>query len=149
MLNIAEEKVREFDKRVKSGLVVLTDGGRKNAGYRGRCDDCVIRAVAIAEPMSYQQVVEGLRKYGVGMPEGSKFTGVPQGTQLQYLRELGWGSTYGSMRFEDLPKGRLVVDLVTLHTIAVIDGIPHDDSDHLLLHDLLDTNCVTRYFSKG
>ncbi|MEC8208443.1 MAG: hypothetical protein VX076_11305, partial [Pseudomonadota bacterium] len=38
----------------------FNDGGRAEAGYKGRTGDCVTRAVAIAAQLPYQQVYDRL-----------------------------------------------------------------------------------------
>ena len=36
------------------------DGGRKDAGFRGECRDCVVRSIAIATGMEYRRVYEDI-----------------------------------------------------------------------------------------
>ena len=38
------------------------DGGRKKAGYKGKAGDCVVRAIAIALELPYQQVYDELKE---------------------------------------------------------------------------------------
>ena len=37
------------------------DGGRADAGYKGKAGDCVVRAIAIATGLPYQEVYDGLK----------------------------------------------------------------------------------------
>ncbi len=39
---------------------VKTDGGRKDAGYKGSVGDCVIRAIAVATEQDYQTVYDDI-----------------------------------------------------------------------------------------
>ena len=38
------------------------DGGRANAGYKGTCGDCAVRAIAIASGKPYKEVYTELNK---------------------------------------------------------------------------------------
>ena len=42
--------------------VVLTDGGRSQVGYKGDARDCVVRSIAIALDLPYQQVYDELKQ---------------------------------------------------------------------------------------
>jgi hypothetical protein len=120
------------------------DGGRKAAGYKGKTGDCVVRSVAIATGLPYQQVYEsvnelagrertGKRKRGISNAR----TGVYNTTTRKMLESLGWKWTptmeIGSgckihLRADELPKGRLIVS-VSKHLTAVVDGVIHDTHD--------------------
>jgi hypothetical protein len=77
---------------------VYDDGGRAQAGYKGTTGDCVVRAIAIAAELPYQQVYDGInelakrerrgeRKRGIS----SARTGVYKVTKRRYIdEELGW-----------------------------------------------------------
>lgn len=39
---------------------IYDDGGRAEAGYKGHTGDCVVRAVAIATQLPYQDVYDAL-----------------------------------------------------------------------------------------
>jgi len=152
---------RRMVRRMK---YVFDDGGRAAAGYKGDAGDCACRAIAIATGKPYQEVYNALKdaarayasahrdrvakriwfaptpRYGVA-PEVSK----------QYLLALGWKWTptmhIGSgcrvhLRADELLSGRLIV-AVSVHLVAVIDGVIHDTHD--CSRD--GTRCVYGYFA--
>jgi hypothetical protein len=124
--------------------VVISDGGRADAGFRGKTGDCVCRAIAIATRRDYQDVYAALnelasserpnkRKRG----RSSARTGVHRGTIQRYMTSIGWTWVptmhIGSgcrvhLRKNELPGGRLIVSL-SRHLTAVIDGVIHDNHD--------------------
>ena len=120
------------------------DGGRAEAGYKGKSGDCVVRAIAIATENSYREVYDSInmlaqrekttlrKKY-----KSSARDGVFKRTYHNYLASLGWKwqpcMTIGSgckvhLKDGELPQGRLIVR-VSKHLTAVIDGIIHDTHD--------------------
>jgi hypothetical protein len=127
--------------------VVITDGGRAAAGYKGTAGDCVCRAIAIATGLPYQRVYTALA-VGTGTQRRSKRTGkrgftAGEGINTKrqwftnYMHQLGfvWTPTMGigtgctvHLRDGELPNGRLVVS-VSKHATAVIDGVIHDAFD--------------------
>jgi hypothetical protein len=137
--------------------IVLNDGGRKEAGYKGTTGDCVTRAIAIATRKPYQEVYDALNALAAGeritkrrKKSSSARTGVHKDTQRRYLESLGWVWTptmaIGSgckvhLRARELPTGRLVVN-VSKHTVAVIDNVIHDTYDC----SREGTRCVYGYF---
>jgi hypothetical protein len=122
--------------------VVITDGGRKEAGYRSKkSGDCVCRAISIATKQDYQKVYDELNEVAEReRPRGKKKrsnsnTGVYKATIKRYMENLGWTwvptMKIGSgckvhLKKEELPSGRLVVS-VSKHLVAVIDGVIHDN----------------------
>jgi hypothetical protein len=120
------------------------DGGRLAAGYQGKAGDCVVRAIAIATGLRYQQIYEmvngaavyertGKRKRG----KSDARTGVYKTSINRVMKSLGWVWTptmrIGSgctvhLRADELPAGRLVVS-VSKHLTAVIDGVIRDTHD--------------------
>ena len=139
---------------------VKNDGGRDSAGYRGETSDCVVRAIAIATGLPYQQVYDGINALAKTERRGSRKrrisnarTGVYKNTRNRFLEALGWRWTptmqIGSgctvhLRADELPAGRLVVSL-SRHSVAVIDGVIHDIYDP----SRDGTRCVYGYWSKG
>jgi len=139
--------------------VVITDGGRSEAGYKARkSGDCVCRAISIAAEISYQKVYDDLNALALKeRPRGKKKrsnsnTGVYKGTIKKYMSMLGWEwvptMKIGSgckvhLKKEELPSGRLVVS-VSKHLVAVIDGIIHDNHDP----SRDGTRCVYGYWKK-
>ena len=126
----------------KQMQVVITDGGRKEAGYKARnSGDCVCRAISIATKQDYQKVYDDLNEVAEReRPRGKKKrsnsnTGVYKATIKRYMESLGWTwvptMKIGSgckvhLKKEELPSGRLVVS-VSKHLVAVIDGVIHDN----------------------
>lgn len=114
--------------------LVITDGGRAAAGYKGKSRDCVTRSIAIAAQMDYQEVYVGLAAL---MKNGSPRNGVPKPIIRRYMASLGW-QWVPTMQVGQvsrihlspgqLPGGRLVVNC-SRHSTAVIDGVIHDDHD--------------------
>jgi len=126
--------------------VVITDGGRAEAGYKGTTGDCVCRAIAIGTGRPYQEVYEALNGEAQRERPGaakrrrgrsSARTGVYKPTIRRYLEKLGWTWTptmgIGTgctvhLRDGELPMGRLIVS-VSKHLTVVIDGVIHDNHD--------------------
>ncbi len=122
------------------------DGGRVDAGYKGRAGDCVTRAVAIASGLPYQEVYDILsegsrtqRKTKHGRIKSSARNGVNVKRKWfkDYMVKLGaeWTPTMqiGSgckvhLLADELPLGRLVVS-VSGHYTTMIDGVIHDTHD--------------------
>lgn len=120
------------------------DGGRDQAGYKGKAGDCVTRSIAIVTGKPYQEIYNqinlmarsehrGKRKRGIS----NSRTGVYKGITKKYLLSLGmkWTPTMaiGSgckthLKADELPTGRLLVS-VSRHYTAVIDGVIHDTHD--------------------
>jgi hypothetical protein len=123
---------------------VYDDGGRKAAGYKGRADDCVARAIAIVSGLPYADVYERLARE-TGAQRASKRTkkqaaSARNGIYVRrkwfkdYMAELGfiWTPTMQigqgckvHLADGELPPGRLIVAL-SKHYTAVIDGVVHD-----------------------
>ena len=143
--------------------VVIDDGGRAAAGYKGKAGDCVARAIAIAAGRPYGEVYDALAN-GNGEQRATKRTGkrprsARNGINVRrqwfkdYMASLGfvWHPTMqiGSgckvhLRADELPPGRLVV-MLSKHSAAVIDGILHDTHD--CSRD--GTRCVYGYWQPG
>lgn len=141
----AEEKPEDyFIIMTYQNEVIITDGGRKEAGYKHKeSGDCVCRAISIATGKTYQEVYDDLNIYAKKeRPRGNKKrssanNGVKKATIKKYMASLGWKwnptMKIGSgckvhLKKEELPSGRLVVS-VSRHLVAVIDGIIHDNHD--------------------
>ena len=140
--------------------IVVNDGGRKAAGYKGRAGDCVTRAIAIATGLPYSQVYDKLASE-TGNQRASKRKGKRTATARDgittkrkwfndYMTSLGFvwvpTMTIGSgckvhLRAGELPSGRLVVSL-SKHMCAVIDGVIHDNHDP----SRAGTRCVYGYY---
>ena len=133
------------------------DGGRAEAGYRGDAGDCVVRAIAIATSKPYAEVYNAISTMARderprNHKKSSARNGVYRITYQKYLESLGWvwHATMGigtgckvHLREGELPGGRLIVR-VSLHIVAVIDGVIHDTSDC----SRGGWRCVYGYFSR-
>lgn len=121
--------------------VVITDGGRSAAGFKGVAADCVCRSISIATEIPYADIYKALA-------DGAASTGRPRSARngintrdawfKSFMGRLGftWVTTvkFGApgprihLRDGELPAGRLVVD-VSKHYTAVIDGVNYDAFD--------------------
>lgn len=122
---------------------VYHDGGRAAAGYKGKANDCVARAIAIVTSKPYDEVCIDLNSFATlerprnGRKRSSSNKGVRKQTYKRYLLQLGakWNPTMfiGSgckvhLKDGELPMGRLIVE-VSRHVVAVIDGVVYDNHD--------------------
>ena len=133
------------------------DGGRADAGYKGRTGDCVCRAIAIATETPYQEVYDKLNELGKKERTGKRKkdksharTGVYKQTIRKYMESIGWKwvptmligqGCKVHVKAGELPKGRLVLSL-SKHSTAVIDGVLHDTYDC----SRNETRCVYGYY---
>lgn len=150
---------------------VYDDGGRADAGYKGRTGDCVCRAIAIAAERPYKEVYDLINEYAKTERTGKRKrgvsnarTGVYKATIRKVAEHYGfkWVPTMKigqgcrvHLSAEELPSGRLIVSL-SKHETAVIDGVIHDtydpndrgytvDGDG---NDITTDRCVYGYFTK-
>ena len=141
---------------------VYHDGGRAEAGYKGKAGDCVCRAICIASGRPYKEVYDRLAE-GNAKQRKSKHTGKRSRSARNgiyttrkwfkdYMKELGFTwtptMTIGSgckvhLRADELPSGRLLCR-VTRHYCAVIDGVIHDTYDC----SRKGSRCVYGYWSR-
>lgn len=108
-----------------------TDGGRKDAGYRGTGGDCVTRAIAIATCESYKKVRDALTeltKEMTGGLETSAANGVTGPVSHRYLNGYELVLTKGQY-LKDLPKRGTYIACLPSHYVAVLDGTVHDSWD--------------------
>ena len=139
----------------------MTDGGRTEAGYKGKARDCGVRALAVALQIPYKEVymrVNDLKKT-TKIPakkkqkKGSAREGMHTEVMDAFLEDHGWSWT-ATMLFgqgctthlckDELPSGRIIVR-VTKHFACVVDGVLHDDHD--CSRD--GRRCVYGYWSKN
>ena len=121
---------------------IYDDGGRGDAGFKGRAGDCVARAVAVASRRPYAEVYTALSR-GAGAERKSRGATARNGVHTtrkwfkDYMRSLGfvWTPTMAigqgcrvHLIDGELPPGRLVVS-VSKHLTAVVDGAIHDTHD--------------------
>lgn len=140
----SEQRVKNGVKTSHAQFFIENDGGRAEAGFKGKTGDCVTRAISIATGKPYKEVYSEIneasksertskRKRG----KSSARTGVYKNTIRKYIESLGWTwvptMQIGSgcqvhLRGDELPAGRLIVS-VSKHMTAVIDGVLHDTWD--------------------
>lgn len=136
------------------------DGGRANAGFKGKAGDCATRAIAIATGRPYIEVYDAINAVGRTERTGSRKrgksnarTGVYKQTARKVMEAMGWTwiptMQIGSgckvhLREDELPKGRIVTAL-SKHYAAVIDGVVHDTYDP----SREGTRCVYGYFQRA
>lgn len=125
------------------------DGGRAAAGRKGNTGDCVVRSIAIAADLPYQEVYDRLAEGNLTQrrtkrsSKGANKRSASDGIQTNrkwfkdYMQSLGfkWVACMGigtgckvHLKSGELPMGRLVVSL-SKHYAAVIDGVLHDTYD--------------------
>ena len=126
-------------------LFTYNDGGRLAAGRKGKVGDCVVRAVAIASAIPYQEVYDAMQFQikSQRLTKGDKIKSPRNGVDTkrkwfkEYMQSLGFvwipAMSIGSgcklhLCAVELPPGRLVC-MVSKHACAVIDGILHDTFD--------------------
>jgi|SRR6185369_8610191 len=130
---------------------IYNDGGNSDPKAKR---DCVVRAIAIATQLPYNQVRDQINHLAdTEYFDGSDAAqGVHKKLYKDYLRSLGciWTPTMGigtgckvHLRDGELPMGRLIVS-VSRHLVAVIDGVINDRSD--CSRD--GTRCVYGYWTK-
>lgn len=122
---------------------VYDDGGRAQAGFKGKTSDCVCRSLAIITQIPYEQVYDQIRTFLNSQPNrrsakpSSPRTGVSKADTQRLMQHYGgiWHPTMQigkgctvHLRQSELPAGRLIVNL-TRHVAAVIDGQVHDNHD--------------------
>ena len=121
---------------------IYDDGGRANAGYKGRAGDCVCRAVSISSGKPYAEIYAALAT-SAGNERKSRGASARNGIHTNrkwfkdYMVCLGfaWTPTMGigtgckvHLTDGELPMGTLLVS-VSRHVTAVIDGVIHDTYD--------------------
>ena len=108
---------------------ILNDGGRANAGFQGKADDCVTCAIAIASGLPYIKVYNALAQ-GTGNQRsgksGKRSASANNGINVtrkwfkDYMASIGfvWTPTMGigtgckvHLADGELPMGRLVVSV--------------------------------------
>ncbi len=131
------------------------DGGRQEAGFKGKTGDCVVRAIAIATGLPYGQVYNDLkaRMKADKKTKNTPRNGVPRHIFQPYLEELGW-QWHPTMKIgqgcrvhltkEELPPG-MILARVSKHFVAVKDGTVYD------IHDCTrkGSRCVYGYFRRA
>lgn len=152
---------------VRQGLpFVFNDGGRAAAGYLGNAGDCVVRAIAIATGLPYQQVYEDLGNANAGYAQArndrlakrlhTKGSSPRNGNHRKVFHDyiLSHGFTWVPtmqigqgcqvhLRESELPKGVLIVK-VSKHLSAIVNGVIQDTHNP----SRGGTRCVYGYYIK-
>lgn len=136
------------------------DGGRNDAGFKGRTSDCVVRSISIATGKPYKEVYDALnvlaKKERISKRKKKKSnsrTGVFRRTYQKYLESIGWEwiSCFGigtgcqvHLKKDELPN-ETIIARVSKHLTCVRNG--------KTIHDTHDpsrngTRCVYGYFRK-
>ena len=128
--------------------IVITDGGRKAAGFKGKAGDCVCRSIAIVTGLPYQQVYDRLA-HGNGSQRASKRTpkrGVTASNGINtnrkwfddYMAELGFvwtptmhigAGTTMHLTYEEIPDLPLFVARISRSLVTVVNGVVQDIAD--------------------
>jgi hypothetical protein len=110
------------------------DGGRREAGYKGDAEDCVVRAIAIVTEKPYREVYDAIKRLHKKVGASSPRYGSEQWIYDAYIKKLGlvWtptifikGKRVMHLKAEELPQGRIICRVLG-HMTAVIDGVIHD-----------------------
>lgn len=119
-------------------LWIFSDGGRKEAGYKGDVRDCACRSIAIATGKPYQEIYKGLNDLSKSMhKKSSARDGMNKDVIRKFMELEGWEwvptmfigkGCKVHLTDGELPTGRLIVS-VSKHITAVIDSVIHDDHD--------------------
>lgn len=144
---------------------VNDDGGRASAGFKGKTNDCVVRAIAIAGRLDYRWVYDELhaealeRRAKTRLSErraakrySSPRDGVHKDIYRPFMERLGatWTPTMeiGSgckvhVHPDELPYPGRHVLRVSRHLVAYVDGMLHDTHDP----SRFGTRCVYGYWT--
>jgi hypothetical protein len=114
--------------------IVITDGGRAKAGYKGTANDCAVRAIAIAWPLPYKVIYDDMSDFleAHGEPRSAR-NGIEDELLKKYLGGRGWkwfdtSNQQVHLNADELPAGKIIVAIKS-HVLAMIDGVMHDNYD--------------------
>jgi len=116
-------------------MFVYDDAGRKDAGFKGRSNDCAVRSVAIALAMRYKDAQKVVKEFSAKGKLGSKAIsgGVFKEDLDAALLSLGWVWHKAPVfkgrkaRYSDIPG--VAILRMAKHFSAVVDGELHDTWD--------------------
>ncbi len=122
-------------------MLMINDGGRSAAGFRGLTGDCVTRSIAIATDQPYIIVYEKInelsKRFAKRFKKSAARTGVEKKVYSRYLRSQGWervsltkqrGVPRARVGECELPNGALILDMYH-HVSCMVDGVIHDTFD--------------------
>ena len=111
---------------------IYDDGGRSQY-FTGKAGDCVVRSIAIATCKDYKEVYKAAAKFLGYTPRNA----VKHNDIKKLVAHFGgvWHPTMGvgtgcrvHLKADELPAGRIVCRC-SMHLVAVIDGVIHDNHD--------------------
>jgi hypothetical protein len=114
---------------------IYNDGGRADAGFKGKAGDCVVRAIAIATGEKYKNVYNMVASANkdFGFAKSAR-NGIHKSVSADVLKKLGF-QWYSAPKFIgrkarpfDMPRG-VVIAKQAHHLVAVINGVPYDTFD--------------------
>lgn len=116
-------------------MYLHSDGGRKDAGFKGKSGDCGVRAVAIACDIGYNEARKRLKEFAAKGNQGNKAIarGIYKDDMDAFMRSIGWEWKQApkfegrKARYSDIP-GRAVLRMAR-HFAAVVDGVLLDTWD--------------------
>ena len=117
---------------------IYDDGGR-NKYYKGNTNDCVCRAIAIANNLNYKKVYDLINNYSKNNKDNSNSRiGVSKNIIFKILTDLGW-TWIPTMKFgtgckvhlkeDELPNDKVIIAKLSKHLTCIINGIIHDTYD--------------------
>ena len=141
----------------------FNDGGRLDAGYKGKTGDCVCRSISIVTQKPYQEIYDYLANGNATQRKGKRESKTKQGKKTaslgintnrkwfdKYMHQMGfiWVPTMKvgqgckvHLKEDELPSGRIICK-VSKHFVAVIDGVINDTYDC----SRQGTRCVYGYY---
>ena len=105
-----------------------SDGGRKEAGYKGSAGDCAVRSIAIAMNRDYQDVYNDLFDFANKTPRNGVLVSVIDKYLLDYLGFRYMNADGKRLITEDLPMGIIICSLKK-HVVCAKDRIIYDTYD--------------------
>jgi len=111
---------------------IYNDGGRLQAGYKGKAGDCGVRAMAIALGIDYKTAYNELAQANKdkGYAKSAR-NGIYKDVYSEILKKHGWvwqsAPKFNGRKAKcsDMPKGTVIAQQAG-HYVTVIDGIPND-----------------------
>lgn len=116
-------------------MFVVDDGGRQAAGFKGKSDDCAVRAVAIAAEMPYRDAQRLIKDFAAKGKQGNRAIarGVYKEDLDAAMRSIGWVWRKAPVfegrkaRYSDIPG--IAILRMARHYAAVVNGELHDSWD--------------------
>ena len=120
--------------------LVIDDGGRADAGFKGSAGDCGTRAAAIATGEAYGDVYREFRNDAKEWPGRSRTAkairgntsprnGLHRAQMEKFLTARGWKKVSKRIRLDDPALPKTAILSVRMHYIAIVDGVVRDTFD--------------------